>query len=199
MAHIDYFFATNSPFTYLAGSGLEDIAARHGATITYKPLDIMGLFARTGGTPPRERHVSRQQYRLQDLERRAKRAGVPIHPKPTIFPVNSAPSAYAVIAAQNAGGGNVGRLVQLFLRAYWGDDRNIADDAVIRDCLTEAGFDAGLADSGLLQGAETFASNLEEAVRRGVFGSPFYITDDDQRFWGHDRFEDLDMVLSGKL
>ena len=85
------------------------------------------------------------------------------------------------------------------MRAYWGDDRNIAEDEVIRDCLKAAGFDPALADSGLLMGAETFARNLEEAVRRGVFGSPFYITDDDQRFWGHDRLEDLDLHLSGKL
>ena len=48
MAHIDYYFATISPFTYLAGTGLEKVAEKHGATITYKPVDIMALFARTG-------------------------------------------------------------------------------------------------------------------------------------------------------
>ena len=50
MPHIDYFFSTISPFTYLAGNRLEEIAARHGATVTYKPLDIVALFPRTGGT-----------------------------------------------------------------------------------------------------------------------------------------------------
>ena len=50
---IDYYFSTLSPFSYLAGQRLEEIAARHGAAITYKPFDIMTLFARTGGTPPR--------------------------------------------------------------------------------------------------------------------------------------------------
>jgi len=111
--------------------------------------------------------------------------------------VNPAPSSYAVIAAQAAGGGDVGGLVQSFLRAVWAEDRDIADDAVIRDCLTKAGFDAGLADSGLLSGAETYAANLEEAVTRGVFGAPFYITDTDQRFWGHDRLDQLDVSLAG--
>jgi 2-hydroxychromene-2-carboxylate isomerase len=37
MAHIDYFFTVLSPYVYLAGTRLEQIAARHGATITYKP------------------------------------------------------------------------------------------------------------------------------------------------------------------
>ena len=50
MAHIDYYFSTISPFSYLAGQRLEEVAGRHGATLTYKPLDIMALFSRTGGT-----------------------------------------------------------------------------------------------------------------------------------------------------
>ena len=41
MPHIDYYFATISPYTYLAGMRLEEIAAKDGATITYKPVDIM--------------------------------------------------------------------------------------------------------------------------------------------------------------
>ncbi len=199
MAHLDYFFATVSPFTYLAGKRLEEIAQSHGATVTYKPLDILALFARTGGTPPQERHPSRQEYRLQELARRARKAGLPINLRPTIFPVNPAPSSYAVIAAQKVGGGDIGELVHTILRAYWAEDRNIAEDEVIRACLERAGFDPGLADSGLLAGAEEYARNLEEAVARGVFGVPFYITDEDQRFWGHDRLEDLDLHLAGKL
>ncbi len=63
MAHIDYYFATISPYTYLAGTRLEAIAARHGATITYKPLDVAALFGRTGGQAPKDRHESRRAYR----------------------------------------------------------------------------------------------------------------------------------------
>ena len=199
MAHIDYFFATVSPFAYLAGTRLEEIARKHGATITYKPLDLLALFARTGGTAPMERHISRQQYRLQELARRAKIAGLPINLKPTIFPITPAPSSYALIAAQKAGGGDLGALAHGFMRAYWAEDRDIAADDVIRDVLAQAGFDPALAESGLLAGAEEYARNLEEAVARGAFGSPFYITDDDQRFWGHDRLDDLDRYLAGDL
>ena len=85
MPHIDYYFSTLSPFTYLAGLGLEEIAGRHGATITYKPLDIMALFARTGGTPPAERHPSRQEYRAQEILRQAKKLGRPMALKPRIL------------------------------------------------------------------------------------------------------------------
>ncbi|MFW2545318.1 2-hydroxychromene-2-carboxylate isomerase [Primorskyibacter sp. 2E107] len=199
MAHIDYFFATLSPYAYLAGTRLEEIAARHGATITYKPLDILALFARTGGTPPGERHPNRQAYRAQELIRQAKKADLPFNLKPAHWPTNMAPSSYAIIAAQNAGGGDLGRLCHAILRSVWAEDKDVAQDDVIRACLSEAGFDPGLADSGLLIGAETYARTLDEAVDRGVFGAPFYAVDSGQVFWGQDRLDDLDAHLAGKL
>ena len=77
------------------------------------------------------------------------------------------------------------------LRAVWAEEKNIAEGEVIQACLAEAGFDPKLADSGLLRGAEVYEANLEEAVGRGVFGAPFYVTEDEQRFWGQDRLADL--------
>lgn len=199
MAHIDLFFSTLSPYAYLAGNRAEEVAAKHGATLTYKPFDIMALFPRTGGTPPKDRHASRVEYRAQELVRQAKKLKMPFNLKPAHWPTNGAPSSYAFIAAQHAGGGDLGKLMHAICRAVWAEEKDIAEDAVVRACLEEAGFDPGLADSGLLQGAETYAANLEEAVERGVFGSPFYITDDGQRFWGQDRIEDLDLHLSGAV
>ncbi|WP_170763748.1 2-hydroxychromene-2-carboxylate isomerase [Ruegeria lacuscaerulensis] len=196
MANIDYYFATLSPYTYLAGTRLEEIAAKHDATINYKPLDIMALFGRTGGTPPKDRHISRVEYRAQELLRQSKNLGMEFNLQPAHWPTNAAPSSYAIIAAVQDGSGNVGKLVHSFVRACWAEEKDIAQDDVIRECLSQAGFDPGLADSGLLVGAETYAANLEEAVDRGVFGSPFYITEDGQRFWGQDRLADLDHYLT---
>lgn len=199
MAHIDLFFSTLSPYAYLAGNRAEEVAAKHGATITYKPFDIMALFARTGRTPPKDRHISRVEYRAQELVRQSKKAGLPFNLKPAHWPTNGAPSSYAFIAAQNAGGGDLGKLIFAITRAVWAEDKDIAEDTMVRACLEEAGFDPSLADSGLLQGAETYAANLEEAIERGVFGAPFYITDTDARFWGQDKIEDLDATLAGDL
>lgn len=198
MTHIDYYFATISPFTYLAGTRLEEIAARHGASIAYKPLDVVALFGRTGGQAPKDRHESRKAYRLQEMRRQAAKLGMPMHQAPMFWPTNPAPSSYAIIAAQAAGGGDLGGLVHSITRACWAEEKNIAEDEVIRAALTAAGFDAGLADSGMLAGAEAYAANLEEAVLRGVFGAPFYAVGDEM-FWGQDRLEDLDLYLGGKL
>ena len=198
MPQIDYFFATLSPYCYLAGTRLEEVAARHGATINYKPFDIVAAFGRTGGTPPKDRHISRIEYRAQELVRQAKKLEMPFNLQPAHWPTNGAPAAYAFIAAQSAGGGDLGALAHGITRAVWAEEKDIAQDAVVRDCLSAAGFDPALADSGLLQGAETYARNLEEAVERGVFGAPFYFVGD-ERFWGQDRIADLELHLQGKL
>lgn len=198
MPHIDCYFATISPYTYLAGLRMEAIAARHGATVTYKPLDIGALFPRTGGVRPAERHPARLAYRLVELRRQAARNGMPITLQPAFFPANAAPSSYAIITAQRVGGGDLAGLVHGFTRAVWAEERNIAEDEVVREVLAANGFDPALADKGLMLAADTYAQNLEEAVSRGVFGAPFYFVGDEP-FWGQDRLDDLDLHLAGKL
>lgn len=199
MPHIDYYFSTISPYAYLAGNRFEEVAAKHEVTITYKPVDIMGLFSRTGGTPVPQRHPSRIEMRAQELERQAKKLAMPFHLKPAHWPTNAAPSSYAIIAAQKAGGGDLAALIQNILRACWAEEKDIAEDVVVKECLSAAGFDPAIADSGLLVGAETYAENLESAVASGVFGSPFYILDNGSKFWGQDRIEDIDLHLAGKI
>ncbi|MFD1795568.1 2-hydroxychromene-2-carboxylate isomerase [Paracoccus aurantiacus] len=197
MAHIDYYLGTISPWAYLAGDRLERIAREHKATITYKPVDLMQLFPRTGGLKPAERHESRKDYRLQELTRWAAVLKLPFNLHPAHFPTNMAPSSYAVIAAQEAGGGNLGGLVRGFLGACWAEDRDIADDEVIRDVLAANGFDPAIADKGLFVGAEQYGRNLEDAVAAGVFGSPFYVVrESGQKFWGQDRLDFLKAHLA---
>ncbi|MFW5655858.1 MAG: 2-hydroxychromene-2-carboxylate isomerase [Roseicyclus sp.] len=191
MARIEYFFSTVSPFTYLAGTRMEEVAARHGATVTYRPLDILALLPRTGGVPAPDRHPARLDYRLQELARQSRRHGLPIDLDPPFRAVNAAPSSYAFIAAAKAGEGDPGRLVHEFTAAVWRDRRDIAGDEEIRACLSAAGFDPGLAGMAMLEGAEQYGRNTEDAVAAGVFGVPFYIVDGTEKFWGQDRIADL--------
>ena len=196
MVQIDYFFATISPFCYLAGDRLERVAARHGAAIRYLPINAPALFPRMGGQVLAERHDSRKAYRLQELRRWSARLGLPLTLQPPHFPVNPAPSSYAVITAARLGGGDLGGLVQAFPRAVWAEGRNIADEAVVAGIVAAHGFDPQAVERGMFAAAETYAANLEEAVQRGVFGVPFYMVGD-ERFFGQDRLEDLDLYLAG--
>jgi 2-hydroxychromene-2-carboxylate isomerase len=195
MAQIEYFLTPMSPWVYLAGDRLEAIAARQGASVRYVPLDAPALFPRTGGQVLAERHESRKAYRLQELARWSKRLGMKLDLQPFFFPVNPAPASYAIIAAQAAGGGDLGALVRAFPRAVWAEGRNIADDEVVKAILAENGFDPAVADRGMFTAADTYVRNLEEAVSRGVFGVPFYIVGE-ERFWGQDRLEMLEAFLA---
>lgn len=196
MLVIDYFFAAISPFVYLAGDRLEQVAARHNATVRYVPINAPALFPRMGGQILAERHESRKAYRVQDMRRTAARLGVKLDVQPAFFPVNPAPASYAIIAASRAGGGDLAGLVQAFPRAVWAEGRDISDDEVVQNILSMHGFDPKIADRGMMAAADTYMANLEEAVQRGVFGVPFYLVGD-ERFFGQDRLDDLDLYLRG--
>ena len=198
MVQIDYFFATISPFVYLAAGRLEQVAARHAATIRYIPINAPALFPRTGGQVLAERHDSRKSHRLQELRRWSARLGMKLNLAPAYFPANPAPSSYAVIAAAKLGGGDLAGLVQAFPRAVWAEGRNIAEGEVVAEIVAKYGFDPKAIDRGMFSAADTYTANLEEAVARGVFGVPFYVVGE-ERFWGQDRLEDLDLYLGGKL
>jgi 2-hydroxychromene-2-carboxylate isomerase len=195
MAEIDYYLFPLSPFSYLAGAELEEIAARHGATIGYKPVQLMRIFAETGTPQLKDRHPSRQSYRLADLARVARARGLPINPTPRHFPTNPVPASAAIISAQAAGAGDLGALVRGFLSAVWAEERDIAEDETVREVLAAAGFDPGIADRGLLTAVETVERNSDEAVRRGVFGVPSYVVGDEV-FWGQDRLVLLEAHLA---
>ena len=197
MPHIDYYFGVLSPWCYLAGRRLDEIATKHGASITYKPLDLPQLFDRTGGTRRENRSAQRLAYAPQELKRWAAKLGTPLNPAPRFRGANMAPASYAIIAAQHAGGGDLAGLVDGLMRAVWVEDLDISQDAVISDKLSNSGFDPKIADSGLLMGAETYSRNLQQAVDAGAFGGPFYIvTDTDERFWGQDHLSFLDDYLA---
>ena len=194
MARIDYYFSTLSPFTYLAGNRLEEIAQNRGVDIEYKPFDIMKVFKETGTPPPSERHASRKSYRLQELERVSKHENTPINLHPAHWPTNPVPSSCAIITAQIAGGGDLGGLVRSFLKACWADEKDISEDHIVRECLAANGFDEGLADKDMLSAVEIYEKNNNDAINGNVFGAPTYIVDH-HVFWGQDRLSYLDRHL----
>lgn len=204
MRQIDYYFSLLSGFAYLAGDRLENIAAKHDVAINYKPYDIIALYDRLGAPRPADRPEGRKIYRGQELRRISKRSGIEMNLVPAHWPTNAAPASYAVIAAANALGdtpsGDVSAVIKSLNRAMWVNEQDIAEDAVITQALKDGGFDPMLSMTGMLAGAEIYGRNLEDAHTSGVFGSPFYIvTDTDERFWGQDSIDDMELYLEGKL
>jgi 2-hydroxychromene-2-carboxylate isomerase len=194
MTRIDYYFSVLSPFTYLAGLGLEEVAARRGAQIVYKPADIMKLFAETGGVPVPKRHPSRIAYRRQELLRISARRGLPLNLQPAHWPTNPLPASKAIIAVAQSGG-DAGKLAHAFLRAVWAEERDIGDPATVAAILAENGHDAAALAPAMDAAEATYHANTEAALAAGVFGAPFYVVGD-ERFWGQDRLDYLDEYLA---
>ena len=191
---IDYFLALSSPWTYLAGPRLKALVERHDAALTFKPYDIMSVFARNGTKPVGQRPAPVQANRLRELARWREFLDMPLNLHPAFFPVDPTLAGKALIAAQLAGAGR-DRAVAFAdgcLAACWTEERDIADPATVAAIADACGLDG----KALVAGADgaaaeaEFARNTEEAIARDVFGSPTW-TVGAELFWGQDRLDFL--------
>ena len=194
---IDYYFTPVSPWTYLGHERLLEIAARHGATITAKPVDYGRVFPVSGGLPLKQRAVQRQAYRLVELERWSKHLGQKLNIAPKFFPVPADLPAKWIIAAQTRGDGDALRLAGALLRAVWAEERDISDAGTIAAIAAEQGLDADrlAAAAASPDAASRYDALTQEAIDRQIFGAPTYVYRDEP-FWGQDRLDFLDRALA---
>lgn len=187
---IDYFLTPTSPWTYLGHARFAEMATRHGASVSVKPVDYGVIFPQSGGLPLAKRAPQRQAYRLVELARWRDHLGVPLNIHPKFFPADPAQAACLICAAPEAK-----RLVVAgdCLRAVWAEEKNIADAGVIAQIAARHGIaDAAAA---IARGKAIYESNTQEAVTRQVFGAPTYVYRD-ELFWGQDRLDFLEKALA---
>ncbi len=188
---IIYYYAVASGFAYLGEPRLRRIAAKAGAQIDYRPVDIRKVFAAGGSTPPPEQSPQRLNYRFADLARWGRRLGMAINPKPAFWPVHVRSASLAVLAASELDY-DPGPLSFAFLHAVYAEDRNIADPetvrAIVEATLLEAEASAVLLAAETPETAALYDHFTGEAVAAGAFGSPTYIVDG-ELFFGQDRLD----------
>ena len=120
MKTIEYYFAPQSPWSYLGHQRLLDIAARHGAQVDPRPVALSKvIFPNSGGVPLKQRAPQRQAYRLVELKRWAQYLDLPLNVHPKYFPVsNDEPATLLIAAAINqAGKDDALRLMHAVYRA----------------------------------------------------------------------------------
>ncbi|WP_366657852.1 2-hydroxychromene-2-carboxylate isomerase [Fodinicurvata sp. EGI_FJ10296] len=193
---VDYYCFLSSPWTYLGSARLYEIAARHGATIAHRPVDLAKIFPVSGGLPLAKRAIQRQRYRMAELQRWRDFLDVPLTLEPKYFPVDTIPASQLVVAADTLGH-DPGPLAHAILRAVWAEERDIADPATLTAIADAAGFDGkalitASADDDVRHRFDAFT---QEAIDRDVFGSPTYIVNGDL-FWGQDRLDFVDRALA---
>ena len=198
MGHtVDYFFAPQSPWTYLGHTRFAQLVQSSGATVRVKPVDLGKVFSVSGGLPLSQRPKQRQAYRLVELARFGQHLQLPLHVQPKFFPVAGDPAARLIIAVDLAEGTQAAlRISGAVFAAVWAQERNIADEAVLAELLAEQGLPAACLQAAHDAQVQTrYDAYTQEAIDAGVFGAPSYVVDG-EIFWGQDRLDFVARALS---
>jgi len=190
MATLEFFYDFVSPYSYLASTRVEALAARAGATIRWRPFLLGGVFKATGNHAPLD-IPAKGKHMWLDLERWAGRLGVPLKP-PEPFPFSSILSLRTALAAEAAG-----RLVpysHAVYRAAWAGGKDIANPEVLAAVATEAGLDGPALVAAAPGYKEALMKQTQEAVDRGAFGAPSSFVGD-LLFIGNDRLDFVEEAL----
>lgn len=196
LKRVDFYFDLSSPYSYLAATQLEPLAARNHAQVLWKPLALGAIFKATGNVMPAA-CPPKATYMLQDLSRWAAHYGVPFR-FASRFPINALRAMRLIVAAGLASGAETGHpgLSLALFQAAWAEDRDLTNDAELR-AICEA---QGLAAEPLIAACDTPAVKDrlrafgDEALARGVFGAPAIFVGD-ELFWGNDRLDFVEAAL----
>ncbi|MBE3604534.1 2-hydroxychromene-2-carboxylate isomerase [bacterium] len=198
-AKLEFFYDCSSPWTYLAFSRIEEVAARHGADLIWKPILVGGVFnavnpsvyeARKAAVKPKAR------YAKKDLRDWAHLYGLKIL-DPTeikVFPVNSVKAMRgAFVAAEH---GKIAEYSRRVFERYWGDNLDISQDDVLRAIVRETGLDEAeyFAKIATQEYKDKLRANTDEVMERGGFGSPTIFVDGEM-FFGNDRLPLVEHAL----
>jgi len=191
---IDFYFDFSSPYGYLAAKRIEAIAARHGRSVTWRPHLIGAVFPTTGSKPLLDIPL-KGDYARRDLPRTARHLGIPFQlPKP--FPFMSVAAARAFYWLSDRDSAKAKELAMaLYDRAFGAGEEISSAEAVIA-VASGVGIDADELRDALNDPAvkERLKAEVNAAIGRGVFGSP-YIVIDGEPFWGHDKLAEVDRWL----
>ena len=190
MADVEFFFDCSSPWTYLGFEALCAAAREDGFGVCFRPFLVGGVFNTINPSVYEMRAkpvVPKARYFTKDLNDWITRSGLAIKWTPTVFPVNSARAMRLCLVAADAG------LCEVFARRvfqlYWGEDRDIADPAVLAGACADVGMNPTealeAADSSEIR--DRLRGNTDELIARGGFGSPTFYVGTHDMYFGQDR------------
>lgn len=195
---IDLWFDFISPYGYLASLRIDDIAARHGREVRWHPLLLGVTVLKVMGLPPLMQTPLKKDYAAREIARYARRHGVPLaRPIDAAPPMNPLPAGRCFAWLLQHAPEHAKPFARAALHAYWARALDVDRPAALLDCARHAGIDAPLLERALAdpQAAKLLRDEVDGAVARGVFGSPFVIVDGEP-FFGVDKLELIDAWLA---
>jgi 2-hydroxychromene-2-carboxylate isomerase len=199
LATLEFFFDCSSPWTYLAFTRIQPIAARTGTDILWKPILVGGIFnavnrevyeRRSNPDPRKAVHAAK------DLQDWAKLTGLTIVMPPPIFPVKATLAMRCALAAQEEG--KVVGYARSCFATYWADGKDISLPHVIEEVCEAADLDGAhiLERSQSPEIKDRLRANTDEVIARGGYGSPTMFVDGTDMYFGNDRMELVEAALS---
>jgi len=193
-APIGFWFDFTSPYGYVAAELVDAIAARHGRAVRWHPI-LLGPIFKAVGTAPLTQIPIKGDYSRHDFARTARYHKVAFR-LPEKFPVGSQVAARSFYLIDDIDPARAVDFAKRIYRAYFAQGRDISDPAVVMEAATAAGADVPALTEGLKGEAvkERLKSEVENAMKIGVFGSPHFLVDGEP-FWGVDRLPLLEEWL----
>jgi len=195
---LDFWFDYSSPYGYLASERIEAIAQRHRRRVVFRPILLGAVFKVTGGAPLTEAPM-KGDYALQDFARSAREHDIAFT-QPETFPIASVAAARATLWLRDNADATLSarapELVHALYRAFYVDNVDIGQPTAVLDTIAALGLSRDAAAQALGDAAikQALKAEVDAGIAAGVFGSPMTIIDG-QRFWGHDRLEQVDRWL----
>ncbi len=195
-ASLEFYFDFSSPYGYLASQKIEALAAKHGRGVDWRPM-LLGFVFRQTGTAPLTEIPLKGDYSRRDFARSARFHGLPEFRMPSRFPIPSQAAARIVLWQKGRDSAFAARLAKAYFRAYFVDDVDISVPDNAAAVAAKEGVDADQARAAIEDPAnkEALRREVDGAIGRGVFGSPFVFVDGEP-FWGLDRFDQIDRWLA---
>lgn len=185
-----FYFDFSSPYGFLASQKVSELAESIGRKIAWRPYLIGAVYKAYGGAPLE--HPLKKDYVLKDFARSARLAGMPHARLPQNFPTSSVPPSRVLYWIERQAPEKVASFAESAFRAYWLEGEDVGDGAVAVKVAASLGLDPAAITAGVQEQEikDRLRSVTDDAIARGIFGSPF-IQIEDEYFWGFDRFAQI--------
>ncbi len=192
---IDFYFDFSSPYGYFAATKIDALAKQFQREVAWHPI-LLGAVFKTTGAAPLTMVPLKGEYSWRDFERTARLHGIDYN-RPPVFPIGSQLVARATLWIHGAHGRHrASAFVLAAYRAFFVDGIDISDAGHVLAIAKAQGLDVVAVEIGM-QDADIklqLRTGTEAAIARGVFGSPFFMVDNEP-FWGFDRLDQLRYFL----
>lgn len=196
--NVTFWYDFGSPNAWFAHHVIPGIEARTGATFTYVPVLLGGIFKATGNQAPFAAFSgvpAKLAYMNHEMARFMRRHGLQRFTMNPHFPLNTLALMRGAVAAE--GLGLLAPYNETMFRFMWETPRKLDDPAILAETLAEAGLPAEqlLALSQQPAVKDRLVANTQAAVEAGVFGIPSFRVGD-ELFFGKDSLTDLEAELN---